>query len=222
MSKTKSIVIGTLIVGIAMAACNSGGKRRNPGRIYAPDMTYSRAYDAYTAGDSAIFKGGQVSQLPVQGTIARGHELPDHLKEGDTTAYKTYTTNLRFTEEELDNGRRLFDIYCGVCHGTKLDGNGPLYNGGNGKFAAAPANFKDAKYLNMSVGQMYAAVKFGKNMMGSYASQLDVRERWLVIAYIKKVQSENGGAPFTFGASNTDTTKATATIAMTTDTSKTK
>lgn len=219
MNKTKSIVVGTLMVGLAMTACNSGGKRRNPGRIYAPDMTYSRAYDAYTAGDSSIFKGGQVSQLPVPGTIARGHELPDHLMEGDTTAYKTYTTQLRFTDAELKEGKRLFDIYCGVCHGEKLDGNGPLYNGGNGKFAAAPANFKDGKYLNMAVGQMYAAVKFGKNMMGSYASQLNIKQRWQVIAYIKKVQAENGGSPFTLGAENSDKNAA---VAMVTDTTKAK
>ena len=62
-----------------------------------------------------------------------------------------------------------------------------------------PANFKDAKYLHMSVGQMYAAAKYGKNMMGSYAAQLDAQQRWMVIAYIKKTQSENGGDPFTLG-----------------------
>ncbi|HNB81007.1 MAG TPA: cytochrome c, partial [Chitinophagaceae bacterium] len=32
--------------------------------------------------------------------------------------------------------------------------------------------------------------------MGSYASQLDTKQRWQVVAYIKKVQSENGGAAF--------------------------
>lgn len=198
MNKTKSIVIGALIAGLAMSACNSGGKRRNPGRTYAPDMTYSRAYDAYTSNPN--FEDGQTSRLPVPGTIAQGHELPDRLVEGDTNAYKTFTTSMRFNEAELKEGKRLYDIYCGICHGQTLDGNGPLYNGGNGKFAAAPANFKDAKYLTMSVGQMYAAVKYGKNMMGSYASQLDVKQRWQVIAYIKKIQAENGGAPFTLGA----------------------
>jgi hypothetical protein len=59
----------------------------------------------------------------------------------------------------------------------------------------------------MPVGQMYAAVKFGKNMMGSYSSQLDVKQRWMVIAYIKKMQAENGGDPFTLGASSDSTTK---------------
>lgn len=218
MNKTKSILAATLMISLGMTACNSGGMRRNPGKIYAPDMTYSRAYDAYT--ENLVFADSQASRLPVAGTIARGHELPDHLVEGDTTAYKTFTTKLRFSEDELNEGARLFDIYCGICHGQKLDGNGPLYNGGNGKFAAAPANFKDAKYLNMHEGVMYAAIKFGKNMMGSYASQLDQKQRWMVIAYIKKVQSENGGAPYTFGTSATVAKDSSVAMVMAKDSTK--
>jgi len=108
------------------------------------------------------------------------------------------TTSLRFSEDELAEGKRLFNIYCGICHGTNLDGQGPLFN--SGKFASMPANFKDAKYLHMPAGQMYAAIKYGKNMMGSYAAQLDIKQRWMVIAYLKKVQSENGGDAFAYGA----------------------
>ncbi|RYZ52230.1 MAG: cytochrome c [Sphingobacteriales bacterium] len=196
MNKTKSIVVASLIIGVGMAACNQNGdKHRNPGKTYAPDMVYSRAYDAYTVNPN--FADSQSSRQPVAGTVARGHDLPDHLKEGDTTAYKSYTTNMRFSETELTEAKRLYDIYCGICHGQKLDGQGPLF--ASGKFASMPANFKDAKYLGMSVGQMYAAVKYGKNAMGSYAAQLDIRQRWQVIAYIKKVQSENGGAAFAMG-----------------------
>ncbi|MBS1688780.1 MAG: cytochrome c [Bacteroidetes bacterium] len=217
MNKTKSILVASLIVILGLASCNTGNKRRDPGRVYAPDMFYSRAYDAYTSNPN--FADSQTSRPPVTGTIAVGHMLPDHLAEGDTTAYKTYTTSLRFNEDELAEGKRLFMIYCAICHGPELDGNGPLYK--SGKFAAMPANFKDAKYLHMPVGQMYAAVKYGKNMMGSYASQIDIKQRWMILAFIKKTQSENGGDAFAFGsaattasaAAATDTTKAKAPVA---------
>lgn len=200
---------------LGLAACNTGNKRRDPGRVYAPDMFYSRAYDAYTYNPN--FADSQTSRLPVNGTIARDHQLPDHLVEGDTNAYKTFTTTMRFNEDELAEGKRLFMIYCAICHGPELDGNGPLYK--SGKFAAMPANFKDAKYLHMPVGQMYAAVKFGKNMMGSYASQVDIKQRWMILAFIKKTQSENGGDAFTLGT----TTGTNATAANTaTDTTKAK
>jgi hypothetical protein len=204
MNKSKSIVVASLLVGLGLASCNSGEMRRNPGKVYAPDMTYSRAYDAYTYNPN--FADSMTSRLPVAGTVARGHELPDHLVEGDTNAYKSYTTDIRFTEDDMKEAKRIFDIYCGICHGQNLDGNGPLY--ASGKFAAMPANFKDAKNLNMPAGQMYAAIKYGKNKMGSYASQLDIKQRWMVVAYIKKIQSENGGGAYTFGAGGTTTPAA--------------
>lgn len=196
MNKIKSIVVAGLTLTAGLMSCDSGDKRRTPGHIYAPDMTYSRAYDAYTSNPN--FEDGLTSRPPVAGTIARGHEMPDHLTEGDTNSYKSFNTALRFDDNELAEGKRLFNIYCAVCHGMNLDGQGPLFN--SGKFASMPANLKDAKYLHMSSGQIYAAIKYGKNMMGSYASQLDGKQRWMVIAYIKKVQSENGGDAFTYAA----------------------
>lgn len=198
MNKTRSIVLASLLASVGlMSSCNSGNMRRNPGKIYAPDMTYSRAYDAYTSNPN--FADGQTSRVPIKGAIAVGHDLPDHLVEGDTNAYKALTTSYRFNEAEIKEGGRLYMIYCGICHGGELDGNGPLYT--SGKFAAMPANFKDGKYQAMGIGTMYAAIKYGKNLMGSYASQLNVKQRWQIIAYIKKVQSENGGSPFALGVS---------------------
>lgn len=200
MRNPLKLTTSILLAGAALfaAACNSGEMRRNPGKTYAPDMTYSRAYDYYNHNPN--FADGYTARIPVTGTVARGHDLPDHLVEGDTNAYKTFSTSMKFSADQLKEGKRIYNIYCGICHGTGLDGNGPLYNGGNGKFAAAPANFKLEKYLAMPVGQMYAAVKFGKNAMGSYASQLDIHQRWMVIAYIKQFQSQNGGSAFTMGS----------------------
>ncbi|RQO30586.1 quinol:cytochrome C oxidoreductase [Taibaiella sp. KBW10] len=210
----------TFLVGSAMlaASCNSGGIRRNPGKIYAPDMTYSRAYDAYT--ENPVTANGLTSQEPVPGTIARGHALPLHLTAADTSAYYALQSPYKFTEAEMTEGTRLYNIYCGICHGDKLDGNGPLYKDGAGPFAAAPANLKGgAAYLNMTIGKMYYAVVYGKNVMGSYASQLNVKQRWQVLAYIKKVQSKNGGAPFTLDAEAGATT-ATANTAKDTAAAK--
>jgi mono/diheme cytochrome c family protein len=159
-------------------------------------MTYSRAYDAYTS--NPVTHNGLTSQQPIPGTIARGRALPDHLTEADSVAYNALQSPYKFSDKELEEGKRLFNIYCGICHGAELDGNGPLY--ASGKFASMPANLKSGPaYLAMTPGKMYYTIMYGKNMMGPYEAQLDVHQRWQVIAYIKKVQSENGGAPFTMG-----------------------
>jgi mono/diheme cytochrome c family protein len=43
----------------------------------------------------------------------------------------------------------------------------------------------------MPEGQMFYSVTYGKNLMGSYASQLNRKQRWQVIRYIKTKQAEN-------------------------------
>ena len=193
----KGIVAVALFAGLGLAACNSGNMRRNPGKAYAMDMTYSRAYDYYNMYDPTGDSQNVAARPPVSGTIARDHALPDHLIEGDSNAYKSMAAPMKFNDNQIKEGGRLFNIYCAICHGPNLDGQGPLFT--SGKFASMPANFKDPKYLHIPVGQIYGAIKFGKNMMGSYASQLDFKQRWQVIAYIKQTQGSNGGDAFTMG-----------------------
>ena len=192
----KNHILSIIAAGsLALVACNSGDMRRNPGKTYVPDMVYSRAYDAYTKGP---VEGEATSLKPVNGTIAVGHALPNHLTKADTSQYYALKSPYKFTLQEISNAKTKFDIHCGICHGQNLDGQGPLF--ASGKFAAMPANLKAENYINMSEGRMYYAIMFGKGVMGSYASQLNEHERWAVIAYIKKVQSENGGAIFNMAA----------------------
>lgn len=138
MNKIKSIVLASVGVALTLASCDSGNLRRSPGHIYAPDMTYSRAYDAYTSNPK-LGKDSLISRDPIAGTRARGH-MYDYLKEGDTNAYKTFTTSMRFDADELKEGGRLFNIYCAICHGQNLDGQGPLF--ASGKFASMPEILK--------------------------------------------------------------------------------
>jgi hypothetical protein len=56
-------------------------------------------------------------------------------------------------------------------------------------------------------------------MMGSYSSQLNEKQRWQVIAYIKQMQSQNGGDAFTMGQTDSTAAKSgTATASAQKDT----
>jgi len=206
MNKKYLITLFVAGAGI-LASCNSGGTRRNPGKVYMPDMFYSRAYDAYT--ENPVTPDGLTSQAPVAGTIARGHALPDHLREEDTAAYDALSFPYQFSADEIKEGGRIYNIHCGICHGTNLDGNGPLYS--SGKFASMPANFVGSDYYKfMKPGRIYHTIVYGKNMMGSYASQISEPHRWQVIAYIKQFQAANGGTPFTMGEEDSKAATSTA------------
>jgi mono/diheme cytochrome c family protein len=200
--------------GVVLASCND--VRRDPGRVYMPDMYYSVAYETYAVTPEKkaelLKKGIHYSNIPVPGTMKRGAIFPFEIpmdKEGDSTNYvasKAVKNPLTSMDDAtMTEANRLFLVNCAICHGPKLDGNGPLYRGGDGPFPAKPATLVgDAKYEAMPEGQMYYSVTYGKNKMGSYASQLDTRQRWMVIAYIKSKQaaSKASAAP----AAATDST----------------
>ncbi|WP_109695262.1 c-type cytochrome [Chitinophaga deserti] len=185
MKRTSNILIVAALAGGAfLASCgNKGPHHRNPGKIYAPDMYESRAYEFYSAR--------LASMKPVEGTVKRGAMLPYHLKAEDTAQANLGRNPLVLDKAGLDEGKRLYDIYCGVCHGQKLDGNGPLYKGGDGPYPAAPPAFLTGKVLGYTEGRIFHVITYGFNVMGSYASQLDIEQRWKVVGYIKNMQ--NGG-----------------------------
>lgn len=183
------------VVSAVMVTSCGEDYHRDPGPAYAPDMWYSQAFDFYNTTDRIEEAGAKFNKMPVKNTIAREQGLPTHIAEEDTTAAKAYTNPYTLYAKDLAQGKRLYLIHCGICHGEKLDGQGPLYT--SEKYIAAPANLISANYVNFSQGKIYHAIMYGKNMMGAYASQLDPKQRWQVIAYIKSVQAENGGEAFT-------------------------
>jgi mono/diheme cytochrome c family protein len=194
----KLIVLSSIIVVAAVGFIGCDGVQREPGRVYMPDMAYSRAYETYAMTEERkadlLKQGIHFSNVPVAGTIKRGELLPFLLTKdapGDSTNYvaakavKNPLTSLDTVEAE-----RLYLVNCGICHGEKLDGNGPLYKGGDGPFPSKPATLVgDPRYEGMPEGQMYYSVTYGKNKMGSYASQLSTTRRWMVIAYVKSKQA---------------------------------
>lgn len=170
-----------------MSACNRGEHNRKPGRIYMPDMYESRAYEFYSERLATL--------KPVEGTVKRGEVLPYHLKAEDTALANSVKNPLTITKPDLEEGKRLYNIYCGICHGTALDGNGPLYKGGDGPYAAAPANLVSGAKANYTEGRLFHVMTYGFNVMGSYASQLDREQRWKVAAYIRSMQNGGANAP---------------------------
>lgn len=210
--KRISIISLTVTAIIATAISCSSDVKRTPGSDYMPDMRQSRAYETYSV--SPVFADGQTNRQPVAGTVKRGQAFVFHLAQdaaGDSTNYvasKAVKNPLPpLDATQMKEAERLYLINCGICHGSKLDGNGPLYNGGDGPYPAKPATLVgDAKYEAMPEGQMYYSTTYGKNLMGSYASQLQPKERWMVIAYIKSKQKPVAAAVAAAPVSAADTT----------------
>jgi mono/diheme cytochrome c family protein len=194
MKKATFVFCGLAALVIAAAGCSD--VKRKPGKVYMPDMAYSRAYETYST--NPVFADGRTNQEPVAGTIKRGEQYPVHLEKdavGDTAHYYASRSLPNpidtLNADQLKEAERVYLINCGICHGAKLDGNGPLWKDGDGPYPSKPAQLVgDAKYEAMPDGQMFYSITYGKNLMGSYASQLTPKQRWEVITYIKTKQGK--------------------------------
>jgi hypothetical protein len=194
MKRSTGVLFG--MAAVLMMAVGCSDVKRTPGKVYMPDMAYSRAYETYST--NPVFADGRTSQAPVTGTVKRGDEYPVHIEKdaiGDTTHYfasrQLPNPLASMSDVEMKETERLYLINCGICHGAKLDGNGPLWNNGDGPYPSKPATLVgDSKYESMPEGQMFYSITYGKNLMGSYASQLSAKQRWQVIHYIKVKQGK--------------------------------
>lgn len=97
-------------------------------------------------------------------------------------------------EDELKaffaNAKVLFENNCSHCHGDKGDGNGEMMV--NGTYVGVPDY---ANVTNLSDGQLFYSIYYGKGMMGSHKSILNKKEIWTVVHYINKLQDGDYGTP---------------------------
>lgn len=174
----KIILFSSLVI---IFAC-----KRSPqdtGREFMPDMYHSQAYETYT--ENSVFTDSMTARLPVKGTIPRGGYMPFHYEntpEEYERAGKELVNPIEKNEEVFAEGKRLYTIYCAVCHGGKGEGNGTIVERG----VYPPPPDYAVRLVGMSQGKMFHAITYGKNLMGGYASQLNEEERWKVIHYIQQ------------------------------------
>lgn len=209
MKKIATLFVVIITAAIAFVSCDS---KREPGKVYMPDMGYSRGYETYAERDSSLFtmsaeeRGGSkiyYNAMPAAGTIKRGELMPYTLPN-DSNGYKMSAAVpnpiAEMTESEMKEAGRLFNINCAICHGEKGAGNGPISTSGK---IGGIANLTLDMYVKMADGTMFHSLTYGKNNMGSYASQLSRQQRWMLVKYIRTLQPK----PTVAVAAVADTTK---------------
>ncbi len=100
------------LICILASAFISCSDKREPGRVYMPDMAYSRAYEAY-APNNLKQEGINYINHPVDGTIRRG-DLFAYTLLNDSNGYRM-STGVKSPLATLDStqmleAQRLFSI----------------------------------------------------------------------------------------------------------------
>ncbi len=186
--KILGLAVITIAASIVVTSCKD---KRSTGWEYAPNMYEHIAYDPDQKNPN--FKDGKTAQLPPAGTIPVGFVKFDYpnTKDGYELAGTEVKNPLEQTQQNLADGKILFEHFCSPCHGVTGQGDGlvvqhgfpppPSYSSGQSSRGGAMKDLTD--------GKIYHTVTYGVNAMGSYASQLAPDERWKVIMYVHHLQT---------------------------------
>ena len=122
--------------------------------------------------ESAFFADGRTMRLPPPGTIPQRAS-----DDGGRPA--------RIDEALLAEGRRLYGIHCAPCHG--LLGDAETVVAANFSLVA-PRTFHSPTMRARPADHFYRVITYGYGMMPSYGWQLDERQRWAVVAWVRALQ----------------------------------
>jgi mono/diheme cytochrome c family protein len=179
------LIFGLSVIAVMLIAGKRGDISRKPPLEVFPDMDRQPKLRPQTHAD--FFADGMSSRLPVAGTVARGSAYQDTpVNTGKQTGTTNWIENIPVTvnEQLLKRGQERYGIYCSVCHGAAGDGKGIT-----GKYGMiAMANFHDPRLVKMTDGEIFNTITFGKNLMGPYGGQIEIGDRWAIIAYVRALQ----------------------------------
>jgi mono/diheme cytochrome c family protein len=177
-----------LIIAVALVAGIAGSRgklsRKPPIEVF-PDMDRQPKIRPQTP--SAFFADGRSSRLPVEGTVARGSAFLDApINTGLVTGTTNFVANnpLQVTPELMARGQQRFQIYCAPCHSPLGDGNGITKSFG----MAVVANLHDPRIVGLPDGELFHVITNGRNLMGPYRSQIEIQDRWAIVAYVRALQ----------------------------------
>jgi mono/diheme cytochrome c family protein len=138
--------------------------------------------------ESKFYADGMSSRPLVKGTIARGHlRLDDAFFTGFKDGKLITEFPLKVDEELIRRGKERFEIFCTPCHGQLGDGQGMIAKRGF-TLRRPVGNYHTDRLMKMPVGHFYDVITNGYGAMYSYASRIEPRDRWAVVAYVRTLQ----------------------------------
>jgi mono/diheme cytochrome c family protein len=117
---------------------------------------------------------------PVKNTVpVRGYEAPLM----DSASAARLVNPVRWTPENADSGKFLYETYCSPCHGLGAKGDGPV----TPKFQEPP-DLTTTKYQKAPDGYLYYVIRNGRLIMPAYYESVKSRERWLIVNHLRTLQ----------------------------------
>lgn len=117
--------------------------------------------------------------LPPNAIPRQGKEQPmDRVEAG-----KRLRNPIDQNPTALENGRKLYEIYCTLCHGSDGKGGGPVA----GKFVPPPDLTIDV-FRKRPDGFIYQTITDGGPLMPGQGDVLQLKERWEIVIHLRRIQ----------------------------------
>ncbi|HEV2349750.1 MAG TPA: cytochrome c [Terriglobia bacterium] len=114
-------------------------------------------------------------------------EPQEHYQPNVPPGEKLRKNPVRFTEVSVDRGKRLFQSQCVLCHGVNADGKGDFV----GVYGVHPPDFTNPDVLSQRTdGELFYIIGAGTDKMPGRHSQLNERQRWDVVNYLRAVEGK--------------------------------
>jgi len=147
------------------------------------DMHDTPRYESFEA--STFFGDGRASRTPPLGTVSRGGLRADQaLYTGRVDGEFVTEFPFAISHADLARGRERYSIYCTPCHGQLGDGAGMVVQRG----LRQAASYHQDRLRAERIGYFFDVITNGFGAMQGYAEQVPVRDRWLIVAYVRALQ----------------------------------
>jgi mono/diheme cytochrome c family protein len=135
-----------------------------------------------SVADSLPPRGNPQNSVPVQGALVPGFLVSRQALPGTIDSMATLTNPVPADARSLDNGRKLYQINCAVCHGAAGQGSGPAV-----KYGMIPIPLVNDRVRGLSDGYIWGMIRNGRGLMPPY-NRIEEVERWDVVNYLRGLQ----------------------------------
>jgi mono/diheme cytochrome c family protein len=155
-----------------------------------PDMDNQPRFKAQQR--NALFADRRAMRRPVAGTVARGSlNFGDAAATGRVGDDWIEMSPLAVNAEVLERGRERYEIFCSPCHGLSGYGDGMVSKRADelqeGTWTP-PSSFHTDLIRQRPDGHLYNTISNGIRNMPGYGSQIEISDRWAIVAYVRALQ----------------------------------
>jgi mono/diheme cytochrome c family protein len=161
--------------GLALAGCNVPSE-------FLQRMEEQPKYEYYER--SEFWADGKAMRTPPAGTIPRERPVGSPgLTTGRVNGTLVSAIPIELNRQVLEVGQKKYNIVCSQCHGRLGDGNSVVAE--NMALRLPPSLLE---LSGKPDGHFFTAITEGYGVMPSFEGEINIQERWAVVAYIRALQ----------------------------------